>query len=73
MTPFSQVVSRYGEPLKGYGRDAGGRREGRRNFIENKTYKGEDGSDRLRIRFNIEGPYGHAFVFAEVSMGWWLS
>ena len=27
----------------------------------------EDGSNRTRVRFNIEGPYGNAFVFAEVS------
>lgn len=61
------VLNRYGEPLKGYGRDGGGRREGRRNFVEHKNYVGEDGSKRLRIRFNIEGPFGHAFVFAEVT------
>jgi len=68
-----QITQRFGEPLKGYGRDAGGRREGRRNFVEHKQYKGEDGVERLRIRFNIEGPFGHAFVFAEVSGGgfWW--
>ena len=29
-----QVKRRYGEPIKGYGRDHGGHREGRRNFIE---------------------------------------
>lgn len=62
-----EVLNRYGEPLKGYGRDGGGRREGRRNFVEHKNYVGEDGSKRLRIRFNIEGPFGHAFVFAEVT------
>lgn len=27
----------------------------------------EDGSKRVRVRFNIEGPHGNAFVFAEVS------
>jgi mitochondrial import inner membrane translocase subunit TIM21 len=27
----------------------------------------DDGSNRTRVRFNIEGPYGNAFVFAEVS------
>jgi import inner membrane translocase subunit TIM21 len=35
--------------------------------VEHKNYVGEDGSKRLRIRFNIEGPFGHAFVFAEVT------
>lgn len=62
-----EVLNRYGEPLKGYGRDGGGRREGRRNFVEHKNYVAEDGTKRLRIRFNIEGPFGHAFVFAEVT------
>ena len=27
----------------------------------------DDGSKRTRVRFNIEGPHGNAFVFAEVS------
>ena len=50
------------------GRDHGGHREGRRNFIEHTNYKSEDdGSNRTRVRFNLEGKYGTAFVFAEVS------
>ena len=49
-------------------RDHGGHREGRRNFIENTPYKDEkDGSNRMRVRFNIKGPYGEGFAFAEVS------
>lgn len=51
-----------------YGRDHGGHREGRRNFIEHKEYTSEeDGSQRTRIRFNLEGPNGKGFAFAEVS------
>lgn len=61
-----QVRNRFGEPLKAFGRDGGGRREGRRNFIEHRDYVAPDGTKRLRIRFNVEGPFGHAFVFAEV-------
>ena len=58
----------YGDPLKGYGRDHGGHREGRRNFIENTAYDDEqDGSKRLRVRFNVKGPYSEGFVFAEIS------
>jgi import inner membrane translocase subunit TIM21 len=58
----------YGTPLKGYGRDHGGHREGRRNFIEHTQYEEEkDGSSRMRVRFNIKGPYGEGFAFAEVS------
>eukprot|EP00631_Chrysoreinhardia_giraudii_P003674 CAMPEP_0197419344 /NCGR_PEP_ID=MMETSP1170-20131217/4861_1 /TAXON_ID=54406 /ORGANISM="Sarcinochrysis sp, Strain CCMP770" /LENGTH=165 /DNA_ID=CAMNT_0042946439 /DNA_START=17 /DNA_END=514 /DNA_ORIENTATION=+ len=58
----------YGEPLKGYGADRGGYREGRRNFIENSTYEEKtDGSKRVRVRFNVKGPFAEGFVFAEVS------
>eukprot|EP00527_Entomoneis_sp_CCMP2396_P004905 CAMPEP_0198143356 /NCGR_PEP_ID=MMETSP1443-20131203/6679_1 /TAXON_ID=186043 /ORGANISM="Entomoneis sp., Strain CCMP2396" /LENGTH=274 /DNA_ID=CAMNT_0043806581 /DNA_START=57 /DNA_END=881 /DNA_ORIENTATION=+ len=64
----AEVSSRYGEPLKAYGRDHGGHREGRRNFIEHTEYKNEeDGSNRTRVRYNLEGRFGTAFVFAEVS------
>jgi import inner membrane translocase subunit TIM21 len=64
----SEVAGRLGTPIKGYGRDHGGKRVGRRNFIEHTEYKSEeDGSGRTRVRFNLEGPHGQAFVFAEVS------
>jgi import inner membrane translocase subunit TIM21 len=64
----STIERVYGTPLKGYGRDHGGHREGRRNFIENTPYVDEkDGSNRMRVRFNIKGPYGEGFAFAEVS------
>lgn len=62
------VKYKYGTPIKTYGRDHGGKREGRRNFIEHSEYDDpEDGSKRVRVRFNLEGPNGTAFVFAEVS------
>lgn len=62
------VKHRFGEPIKGYGRDHGGHREGRRNFIEHTEYTSdEDGSKRTRVRYNLEGRHGKAFVFAEVS------
>ena len=62
------VNRRFGEAFKTYGRDHGGHREGRRNFIEHTEYTSEDdGSKRTRVRFNLEGQYGNAFVFAEVS------
>lgn len=64
----SEVKRRFGETFKTYGRDHGGHREGRRNFIEHTEYVNQDdGSKRTRVRFNLEGPYGQAFVFAEVS------
>ena len=63
-----EVVRRFGEPIKAYGRDHGGHREGRRNFIEHTHYTDpDDGSDRTRVRFNLEGRFGKAFCFAEVS------
>lgn len=68
ITKDSNIVYRYGSPMKTYGRDHGGKREGRRNFIDHSEYTNEeDGSKRVRVRFNLEGPKGKAFVFAEVS------
>jgi mitochondrial import inner membrane translocase subunit TIM21 len=64
----AEVTRRYGEGVKAYGRDHGGHREGRRNFIEHTEYVSkEDGSKRTRVRYNLEGQFGQAFVFAEVS------
>lgn len=63
-----QIRQRFGESLKAYGRDHGGHREGRRNFIEHTDYVDpQDGSKRMRVRYNMEGQFGNAFVFAEVS------
>ena len=63
-----EVLRRFGDNIKAYGRDHGGHREGRRNFIEHTTYKDEtDGSQRTRVRYNLEGRHGAAFCFAEVS------
>ena len=64
----TDVGYRFGTPIKTYSKDHGGSREGRRNFIEHSEYTDtKDGSKRLRCRFNLEGPKGTAFVFAEVS------
>jgi len=63
----AEVVSILGEPMKAYGIDHGGHREGRRNFIHSREVEGEDGSKRLKVRFNLEGPFGGAVCFAEVS------
>mmetsp|Transcript_40765 Transcript_40765/g.127566 ORF Transcript_40765/g.127566 Transcript_40765/m.127566 type:complete len:283 (-) Transcript_40765:287-1135(-) len=62
------VSSKFGEPIKGFGKDGGDRREGRRRYIDHYEFDHpKDGSKRVRIRFNIEGPHGRALVFAEVS------
>jgi mitochondrial import inner membrane translocase subunit TIM21 len=64
----NMIKQRFGDRIKTYGRDHGGTREGRRNFIEHTEYVDEEtGSKRTRVRFNLEGPNGNAFVFAEVS------
>lgn len=64
----SQVKLKYGENLKFYGKDHGGHREGRRNFIEHTQYTDpDDGSKRTRVRFNMEGQFDSAICFAEVS------
>ena len=63
-----EILRRYGDSLKAYGRDHGGHREGRRNFVEHLEYVDQqDGSKRTRVRYNLEGRFGSAFVFAEVS------
>jgi import inner membrane translocase subunit TIM21 len=62
-----EVVAALGEPLKAYGIDHGGNREGRRNFIMSREVEGEDGSKRLKIRFNLEGKFAGGVAFAEVS------
>lgn len=63
-----EVIRRYGEGIKAYGRDHGGHREGRRNFVEHTEYTDQqDGSKRTRVRYNLEGRFGAAFCFAEVS------
>ncbi|GLE01447.1 hypothetical protein PINS_up010277 [Pythium insidiosum] len=63
----TDVTSRLGMPIHGYGHDHGGHREGRRNRVEHVDLKDKDGNPRLRIKYNIKGPAGHAFVFAEVN------
>ena len=68
----TEVTRRFGDSIKTYGRDHGGHREGRRNFIEHTEYTDpDDGSQRTRVRFNLEGNAynggAQAFVFAEVS------
>ena len=64
----AQVKRVYGDKMKFYGKDHGGHREGRRNFIEHTQYPSpDDGSNRTRVRYNLEGEFNSAFVFAEVS------
>lgn len=63
-----EIIRRYGDSIKAYGRDHGGHREGRRNFVEHTEYTDQqDGSKRTRVRYNLEGRFGAAFCFAEVS------
>jgi import inner membrane translocase subunit TIM21 len=66
----TDLVNLLGSPLKSYGRDHHGRKEGRRNFIEHVEMPlAETGEPSLRIRFNVEGPYGVAEVYASVVKG----
>ena len=64
-----EVTGRLGSPVKGYGRDHGGKREGRRNFIESDEYHDEDGVFVLRIKFNLKGPRGTGRMYAEKKQG----
>ena len=64
----SKTAMELGQPIKGYGRDFGGRREGRRNFVQHQEYEDDDGVAHTRIIFNIEGPKGDkAKVYADVA------
>lgn len=44
----TDVTTRLGMPVHGYGHDHGGHREGRRNRIEHVNLKDKDGNPRLR-------------------------
>jgi hypothetical protein len=54
--------------MKAFGRDVGRHTEGRRNHVDSYKYVAEDGSNRLRIRFNIKGEKSQVLVWTEV--GW---
>ena len=56
-----------GDPMRAYGMDSGRHSEGRRNHVASRKYVAQDNSKRTRIRFTVEGPYGKALVFAEIS------
>lgn len=62
-----EVLHITGDPVRAYGRDVGRNTEGRRNIVESRSYKDDDGSNRTRVRFSVEGPKGKVTVFAEVS------
>jgi len=62
-----EVKSRLGSGIKAYGGEYNKRKEGRRNFVENDQFVGEDGLKRIRVKFNLEGSRGKAQVYAEVS------
>merc|ERR1712232_338060 len=51
------------------GKDHGGHRAGRRNFVENVCYDDEEGVKHTRILFNIEGSRGKGYVWADVAEG----
>ena len=52
--------------MKAFGKDVG-RSQGRRNHVDHREYRADDGSKRTRIRFNVQGTKGQALVYAEVS------
>lgn len=63
-----EITNILGSDVKGYGRDSGGgSREGRRNHIDSFKYTSEDGSNRIRIRYNLKGKRGNIRVWVEVS------
>jgi len=62
-----QVRQITGDGMKAFGRDTGRNTEGRRNHIDSFKYKAEDGSNRIRVRFNIKGNKGQVHVWVEIS------
>lgn len=62
-----KVRQTFGTPIKGFGKDFGGHRAGRRNFVENLSYVDDDGVEHTRILFNIEGSRGRGRVWADKS------
>ena len=61
------IIMMAGDNMKAFGKDLGRRNEGRRTQIDSRKYKESDGSNRTRIRFNVEGTKGKVRVWAEVS------
>lgn len=59
----TDVTTRLGMPVHGYGHDHGGHREGRRNRIEHVNLKDKDGNPRLRcasvINFTSRSPVAY--------------
>jgi hypothetical protein len=62
----SEVVARLGTPIKGYGKGTG---DGRRNWIDYDQYIDDDGLQRTRVKYNVEGPNGKAILYAEKVKG----
>lgn len=63
-----ELVKYLGSNIKGYGRDLGGSREGRRNFIDHDEFADDDGVPHIRIKFNVEGQSGvKGVVYAELA------
>jgi hypothetical protein len=60
------IVRMAGGNMKAFGRDVGRSTEGRRNHVDSFAYKGPDGSNRSRVRFNVKGDKGKVVVWAEV-------
>lgn len=58
------VTMRLGKPLKAHGHDHGGRREGRRNFVDKDTFVDARGNDVVRIKFDLTGPRGKGTIYA---------
>ncbi len=57
----AEVLRITGDDAKAYGRSVG------RRHIDSRAYVHEDGSNRTRIRFNIQGKKGRVMVWAEMS------
>ncbi|XP_062216174.1 probable mitochondrial import inner membrane translocase subunit TIM21 isoform X2 [Phragmites australis] len=60
----SQVTSRIGHPITGYGHET--RNRAARQRIPNKVWTDEDGVEHVEVNFLIRGPHGAGKVYSEM-------
>ncbi|CAN6284899.1 unnamed protein product [Urochloa humidicola] len=60
----SQVTSRIGHPITGYGQET--RNRAARQRIPNKIWTDEDGVEHVEVNFLIRGPHGAGKVYSEM-------
>eukprot|EP00475_Leptophrys_vorax_P010359 TRINITY_DN16970_c0_g1_i1.p1 TRINITY_DN16970_c0_g1~~TRINITY_DN16970_c0_g1_i1.p1 ORF type:complete len:129 (+),score=4.66 TRINITY_DN16970_c0_g1_i1:1-387(+) len=60
----SQVISRLGSPITGYGQES--RNRAARQRISHRVWTDEEGVERIQVQFHIRGPGGTGLVHCEM-------